>query len=148
MLLGSLQDNHAPSKSSHESPSSRQQGADVSKPDDDALSQQHEDDVLPQQQSDVMVVSCHDDTTETTTTHNVSSDTSPSPPHGDDDTAMEISSEETKTMSLDIVKEFQGILHNEVLEFLFNVPGQCVVNCIIFSQRTFLSHEIVSINCW
>lgn len=120
LLLGSLQDNHTPSKVSHESPSSRQQGANVSKPDDDALSQQHEDDVLPQQQSDSMVASCQDDTTETTATHNVSSDTSLSPPQGDDDTAMEVSSsEESKTTSLDIVKEFQGILHNEVLEMIF-----------------------------
>ena len=118
LLLGSLQDNHTPSKASHEPPSSRQQGANVSRPDEDALSQQHEYDVLPQQQSDVMVASSsHDDTTETTATHNVSSDVSLSPPQGDNDTAMEVSSlEEPKTTSLDIVKEFQGILHNEVME--------------------------------
>ena len=118
LLLGSLQDNHAPSKTSHERPSSRQQGANVSKPDDDTLSQQQDDHVLPQQQSDVMVASSHDDTIETTAIHNVSSDASLSPLQGDDDTAMEASSsEETKTTSLDIVKEFQGILHNEVLKF-------------------------------
>lgn len=116
--MGSLQDNHTFSKGSCNQPSSRQQGANVSKPDDDASSSQHqENDVLPQQQSDAMVAS-HDDSTETIPTQNVSSDASLSPCHGDHDTAMELSSpEETKITSLDIVKEFQGVLHNEV-EFL------------------------------
>ena len=111
--MGSLQDNHTPSKvASHEQPLSRQQGA---KPDDDALSQQQQDDVLPQQQNDAIVASSHDDTTEITGTQNVSSDVSLSPHHGDDDTAMELSSPEmTKHTSLDIVQEFQGVLHNEV----------------------------------
>lgn len=112
--MGSLQDNHAPPKSSCDEPSSRQQGANVSKPGDDALSQQ-QDDALPQQQSDAMVASSHDDSSETTAVQNVSSDASLSPHHGDDDTAMELSSpEESKTTALDIVKEFQGVLHNEV----------------------------------
>lgn len=112
--MGSLQDNHAPPKTSPEGPSPRQQGADVSKPDDNASSQQQDDNVLPQQQSDVMAALSNDDTTETTT-QNVSSDASLSPHHGDGDTAMELSSpEETKTETLDIVKEFQGALHNEV----------------------------------
>lgn len=115
LLLGSLQDNHVAPKTTHKGQSSRQQGADVSKPDDDALSQQ-QDDVLPQQQSDVTVASSHDDTSETAVVQNVSSDASLSPHHGDDDTAMEVSSpEEAKTNPLDIVKEFQGVLHNEVL---------------------------------
>lgn len=121
MLLGSLQDNHAPPKGSHEKPSSRQQGADVSKPDDDASSQQQEDDMLPQQQNDVMVASSHDDTTEVTATQNVSSDVSLSPHRGDDDTAMELSSpEEPKSTSMDIVQEFQGVLHNEVQMTSYN----------------------------
>lgn len=71
--------------------------------------------MLPQQQSDVTVASSHDDTSETIVVQNVSSDASLSPHHGDDDTAMEVSSpEEAKTNPLDIVKEFQGVLHNEV----------------------------------
>ena len=135
LLLGSLQDNHAPSKkASPEQSLPRQQAANISKLDDDASSQQQEDDMLPQQQSDVMTSVHGDDTTETTATQNVSSDVSLSPHHGDvslsphhgdvslsphhgdDDTAMELSSspEESKATSLDIVKEFEGVLHNKV----------------------------------
>ena len=115
MLLGSLQDNHAPSKASHDQPSSRQQAANVSKPDDDTSSQQQEDGMSPQQQNDAMVAASNDDCTEATSTNNVSSDVSLSPQGGDDDTAMELSSpEEAKATSLDVVKEFQGLLHNEV----------------------------------
>lgn len=112
--MGSLQDNHSPCKASCEQPSSRQQGANVSKPDDGASSQQ--DDVLPQQQSDTMVASSHDDTTETPAAQNVMSEASlSSSHHDDDDSAMELSTPEScKTSSLDIVKEFQGVLHNEV----------------------------------
>ena len=116
--MGSLQDNHAPSKTSHDRPSSRQQAANVSKPiddDDDASSQQQDNGMSPLQQNDAMVATSHDDSTEATTTNNVSSDVSLSPQGVDDDTAMELSSpEEAKTASLDVVNEFQGILHNEV----------------------------------
>jgi len=125
--LGSLQDNHAPSKGSCDQPLSREQGANVSKPDDDASSSQYqEEDVLPQQQSDAMVAS--HDSSDTTPAQNMSSDTSLSPCHGDDDTAMEVSSPEVTKTPLDIVKEFQGVLHNEVkFHYIYEHLCTCIV---------------------
>ena len=113
LLLGSLQDNHTVTKTSTEQESSRQPGVDVSKPDNESSPQQQDDDTSPQQQTDNMLASSQDDVT-----GSPQCDMSPSsPPRGDDDTAMETSSPGETTEPPDIVDEFQGSLHNEVIHY-------------------------------